>query len=125
MRMIPADNVLLATHLLHHVHKLLLEDGVNGLDRDCCTHLRHRKDIDHSDCVVVNDLTHHESHDFEGHTSATMLHHLKQRQRGDVDLLSGIILVEVGTRRDLLSTHTLHHHHLLQILHFCLNLTKF
>lgn len=32
MRMVPAYDVLVSTHLLHHIHELLLEDRINGLD---------------------------------------------------------------------------------------------
>ena len=115
MRMVPADHVLIAAHLLHLVHKLLLEDRVDRLDGHCRTLLRHREDIDDCDRVVVNDFTDHEAHDFEGHTSPAMLHHLQERERRDVNLLSRIVLLEISTRWDSLAAHASHtaHHHLL------------
>jgi len=78
MRMVPADAVLVAADLLHHVHELLLVNWINGLNRNCGSRLRHGEDIDHRDSVVVNDLAHHQTHDFEWHSSLTMLQHLEQ-----------------------------------------------
>ena len=129
--MIPADHVLLATHLLHLFHELLLEDRVDRLDGDCGTHLRHGEDINHRDGVLVHDLAHHEAHNLERHTCATMLHHLEERETGDVDLLTRVWLLLVHAWLGHLTTsatHALHLHQPLQV-HFllliCLNLTKF
>lgn len=75
MRVVPPNTTLIATYLLHHVHELLLVDGIDRLNRDCGAHLRHWEDIDDAYCVVIVDLTNHQTHNFKGHTSCTMLHH--------------------------------------------------
>ena len=109
--MVPAYNVLLTSDLFHFFHEFLLEDGVDRLDGDGRSHLRHGEDIDDGDGVVVNDLTDHQAHDFERHTRTTMLHHLEERERGDVDLLCGIVLFHVDAGlRSLTASHALHSH---------------
>ena len=109
--MIPSNDVLVAPNLLHLVHELLLEDGVDRLNGDSRTHLRHGKDINDRDRIVVDDFTNHETHDFEGHARAAMLHHLEQREGRDVNLLSRIILLHVDTGLGSLPTaHSLHSH---------------
>ena len=116
MGMVPSDDILIATDLLHHVHELLLIDWVNRLDGDCRSHLRHREDIDDSDGVVVDDLAHHEAHDFERHTSSAMLHHLQQRERRDVDLLRCVVHFAIHAGLGHLShAHALHHHQSLHV----------
>lgn len=78
--MVPAHDILVSTHLLHLIHELLLEYRVDRLDRHRGSLLRHREDIDHGDCVVIYDLTHHEAHNFKRHTSTAVLHHFQKRE---------------------------------------------
>ena len=77
MRVIPANNVLIAPNLLHFVYELLLKDGIDRLNGDSRSHLRHREDINDCDCVVIHDLANHQTHDFEWNTSSAMLHHFE------------------------------------------------
>lgn len=117
MRMVPTDDILLTSDLLHLLHELLLEDGVDGFDRDSGSHLRHGEDIDDCDGVLVDDFAHHEAHDFEGHSSATMLHHFEQGETRDVDLLASVWLVHIDAGLGHLTStaHTLHHHQPLHV----------
>ena len=78
MRVIPPYNILVAPDLFHLVHELLLENGIDRLNGDCRSHLRHGKDINDSDGVIVNDFADHETHDFERHASPAVLHHFEQ-----------------------------------------------
>ena len=88
--MIPADTDFVATRLLEHLHKVQRVDGIDRLDADSRSRLRHRENVNNRDCEIVVNLTEHETHDFVWDTSAAMLKHLKKSQRRDVDLLSSI-----------------------------------
>lgn len=92
MRVIPADAALVTTNLLHHVHELLLVNRIYWLNRDCGTHLRHWEYINYVDCVVIVNLTNHETHNFKRNACSTVLHHLKKSEWADVDLFTRIVL---------------------------------
>ena len=79
MWVIPTDYILLSTHLLHLIHEFLLKYRIDRLDWHSCSHLRHWKDIYDCNGVIIDDLSDHEAHDFEGDTGSAMLHHFKQR----------------------------------------------
>lgn len=76
MGVIPTNTHLISANLLHHVHELLLENGINWFDTDRCSFLRHRENINHCDCVVVVNFSNHKSHYFERNTWTSMLQHL-------------------------------------------------
>eukprot|EP01139_Manchomonas_bermudensis_P014509 Amastigsp_a508550_293.p2 type:complete len:190 gc:universal Amastigsp_a508550_293:602-33(-) len=84
MRVVPAHNHFRAPRLGQHVEHVGLEDVVDGLDGDASARLRHGKDIDDADCVVVDKAPQHEAHDLHRHTRAGVLEHFEKRQRRDV-----------------------------------------
>lgn len=64
--MVPADHDLIpADHFLVLKHFRLV-GGVHSLHTDCRLQLGHREDVDHLNGVLIDELSQHDSHDFEG-----------------------------------------------------------
>lgn len=70
--MVPSDDLFRTTCLLQHVEHHLLEDVVDGLDRDSRTRLWHGEDIGDLHSVLVNELSEHETHNFHRYTGTAV-----------------------------------------------------
>lgn len=70
--------------LSKHIHHLGLEHGVDSLDTDSGTALGHSKHIHNLDGKVIHKLAQHQTHDFHGHTCATVSKHFEEGKRGNV-----------------------------------------
>lgn len=77
MRVIPSHAHLISSYLFHHVHKLLLENGVDWLNTDSCTFLRHWEHIYYCNRIVIMNFSNHEAHDFERNSGSWMLKHFQ------------------------------------------------
>ena len=98
MAMVPSDHHLGPPHLLQHIQHLGLEHRIDRLDGHARPGLRHRKHVDDLDGIVVHKLAQHEPHHLERHARPTVLQHLEQRERRNVDLLSGVLREKVEVR---------------------------
>ena len=75
VRVIPSNAYLISANLLHHFHEFLLINWIYCLRRNGCTDLRHRKHIYDTNCVIIMNLTNHESHYFERDTCSRVFQH--------------------------------------------------
>lgn len=77
MRVVPAYDRLLTSRLPQHIHHLGLEDRVYSFNGDTSPGLRHRKHVYDAHCVIVDELSQHETHNFHRHTGAAVAQHLE------------------------------------------------
>ena len=74
----------LPSRLSEHIHHLHLEHGVDSLNADTRTALRHRKNVHNAHRKVVDKLSKHQAHDLHGYTCPTVPEHLEDGEGGDV-----------------------------------------
>jgi len=91
VRVIPSYHVLLDPHFFEFLEHDGLVLGVDCLYGDGCANLGHGEDVFDLNREGVCVGAQHETHYLEGDSVATMLEHLEQSERVDVDLFGGIL----------------------------------
>lgn len=71
--------------LAEHVHHLCLEYRIDSLDTNSSSGLGHGENVHDLDCEIVDKLAQHQTHNFHGHTGATVAQHLEKSQRRNVN----------------------------------------
>ena len=73
MGMVPPHNHFGSARLFEHVQHFRLKDRIYGFYTHGGSRLRHRKDVNTINCVIIDELTQHETHDFHGNSCSAML----------------------------------------------------
>ena len=124
--MIPAHHYFTSACLFEQLCHFLLEYRVHCFYRYTSPRLWHCKYIDDSNCILVNELSQHKSHDLHRDASTcyfeirlTMFEHFEKSEGRDVDLLGrvGLRIIWIGSSLATITTEASPSHGSEQILH--------